>query len=398
MEKLISLMKETFCKAAGSASPYGHKVDLANFGNIMRELDDTFSCQRYGEIKLRTLMEHFSSGILLEKDSSVEPPRYFITLTGEPKAEGWNPPVQEEDFYDFAFIRYDKYRELAALAMPEDWSSVRDGAKEFGLLESYIHHTFNRLLYEGKIVYSKDRAFAALNTGLVDSLFRPIYALFVPNYVPGRQKWFLQAFCVEGGDAGKVLVRSFSRMPERAEYFTDYSELFYDMRVGRPLIDLEHVVIENAERLPLKFFQRLNFENFECRDCSTMSEAELRAYKAELKAEFEERDIEAYATAKMYIDRAVDEALARVVWNYKTAIPMYYPKQKSMSLLLPLRFSKRSSRPDVALVVQRMEGSGRYQGHTILTLDMAYSNARLLCRPDSDWLTIKNVTGRTENE
>ena len=27
-----------------------------------------------------------------------------------------------------------------------------------------------------------------------------------------------------------------------------------------------------------------------------------------------------------------------------------------------------------------------YVGKTILTLDMAYSNARLITRPDSDWL------------
>ena len=391
MEKLIILIKKAFCKAADSDTPFGHRVDLALFGNVMKELDENFSCQKYGEIKLRSLLERFSEGLLLEKDSSTEPPRYFVSLTGEPKTEEWTPPLQEEDFYDFAFIRADKYKELASLAMDEDWSSSRDGVvREFGLLESYIRHTCNRLLYEKKIVYSKDGMYAALNTGLVDSLFRPIYALLVPNHIPGKQKWFLQAFCVEGGDAGKVLVRTFPRMPERASYFSDYSELFYDMRVGPPLVDLEHVVIENAERLPLKFFQRLNFETFACKDCSKMNEAELKAYKAELKTEFEERDLEAYATAKMYIDRAVDEALARVVWNYKTAIPMYYPKQKSMSLLLPLCFSKRTSRPDAALVVQRMEDSGRYQGHTILTLDMAYSNARLLCRPDSDWLTLEN--------
>ena len=29
-----------------------------------------------------------------------------------------------------------------------------------------------------------------------------------------------------------------------------------------------------------------------------------------------------------------------------------------------------------------------YQGHTCLTLDMAYNNARLIAKPESNWLSI----------
>lgn len=32
-------------------------------------------------------------------------------------------------------------------------------------------------------------------------------------------------------------------------------------------------------------------------------------------------------------------------------------------------------------------GDGAYRGHTVLTLEMAYTNARLVARPDSEWLT-----------
>ncbi|MGK7924441.1 MAG: DUF3825 domain-containing protein [Spirulina sp.] len=42
------------------------------------------------------------------------------------------------------------------------------------------------------------------------------------------------------------------------------------------------------------------------------------------------------------------------------------------------------SRADVALVITRTDGV--YSGETILTLDMAYNNARLLARPDTEWL------------
>jgi hypothetical protein len=82
---------------------------------------------------------------------------------------------------------------------------------------------------------------------------------------------------------------------------------------------------------------------------------------------------------------ALDVALRRTRWNFKTAIPMYYPRKRNVSLLLPLGLLSDES-IDVALVVERTP-VGNYLGHTILPLDWAYNNARLVCRPDSDWLT-----------
>jgi hypothetical protein len=40
---------------------------------------------------------------------------------------------------------------------------------------------------------------------------------------------------------------------------------------------------------------------------------------------------------------------------------------------------------DLALVVNRDENS--YVAHTVLTLDQAFNNARLLAKPDREWLT-----------
>ena len=45
---------------------------------------------------------------------------------------------------------------------------------------------------------------------------------------------------------------------------------------------------------------------------------------------------------------------------------------------------------DLALVVER-QPSGSYQGQTILPLDIAYSNSRLVARPDSDWLQTDTI-------
>ena len=63
-----------------------------------------------------------------------------------------------------------------------------------------------------------------------------------------------------------------------------------------------------------------------------------------------------------------------------------------MSLLLPLDLTD-DERPDVALVVELVE-SGAYLGQTILTMNMAYNNARLISRPDSDWLNTSIQQGQ----
>lgn len=71
--------------------------------------------------------------------------------------------------------------------------------------------------------------------------------------------------------------------------------------------------------------------------------------------------------------------------NFRTAIPSCYPRMNAMSLLLPLCLVDELH-ADAALVVQLM-ASGDYRGQTILTMEQAYMNARLICRPDSDRLT-----------
>ena len=95
------------------------------------------------------------------------------------------------------------------------------------------------------------------------------------------------------------------------------------------------------------------------------------------------------------LEDAVDTARRRVRWNYKAAIPSYYPRDNAMSFLLPLCLL-RDNEADAALVVQ-LTPSGNYQGQTILTMRQAYQNARLICRPDSDWLTPARA-GRDERE
>lgn len=109
-----------------------------------------------------------------------------------------------------------------------------------------------------------------------------------------------------------------------------------------------------------------------------------------------EEDAKYFRRLRNSLEDAVETACRRVRWNFKTAIPSYYPRANAMSLLLPLDVTE-DNLADAALVVQLMP-SGNYQGQTILTMRQAYANARLICRPDSDWLTTSSQTPTSPDE
>jgi hypothetical protein len=81
------------------------------------------------------------------------------------------------------------------------------------------------------------------------------------------------------------------------------------------------------------------------------------------------------------ITKSIELATKRVKRNYKTAIPNFYDGK--IQFLLPLcMLTKKDA--DLALVVNKEELV--YTAHTLLTLDQAYNNARLLAKPDREWL------------
>ena len=69
--------------------------------------------------------------------------------------------------------------------------------------------------------------------------------------------------------------------------------------------------------------------------------------------------------------------------NYKVAIPDWY--EGKIQLLLPLNITS-DIEADLALVADKDKERKIYRIKTALSMDMAYINARLICRPDRDWL------------
>jgi hypothetical protein len=245
---------------------------------------------------------------------------------------------------NFAYVHdFDqKLDELASLAQPENWD-YRHTFSSFQLpvLYSYFHYTFARLHEEGKIAYSANEDKACFNTGLVTLNQEEIFAYCVPNKNPGQQPWFLARFCKE---SDRELL-AFGQLPAIAHYFDDPSELLYNTNLDLRK-NVDHIIDDNKARFPDPF-NSMN-DNFQLR---------------------------------IALDGAIEHAKRRVSRNYKTAVPQYY--QGRIQLLLPLCMTNRS-KADLALVVYRQ--GDVYLSSTCLTLDMAYNNARLLARPDTEWL------------
>lgn len=86
-----------------------------------------------------------------------------------------------------------------------------------------------------------------------------------------------------------------------------------------------------------------------------------------------------------YLRGALENLIPKIRRNYKVAIPVYYVQEQRMQLLLP--FNSATNANDVScFLVERDDALRTYRIKTIFDLDQAYFSARLITRPDRDWL------------
>ena len=178
---------------------------------------------------------------------------------------------------------------------------------------------------------------------------------------------------------------TFAQLPERAEYIQSVTDLIFD-NARELYVDTHHVVVDNVDRLPMGFLRAQMYDRPEL----VALLDELEAASSPARSDYDrlregmEEDPELLYRLNNRLDDAVRLARKRTQWNYRTAVPCYYPTANEMSLLLPLCLQNPRV-PDAALVVS-IAPSGSYQGETVLTMQQAYLDARLICRPENDWL------------
>lgn len=240
----------------------------------------------------------------------------------------------------------DTLEQLANLAESEEWTGASPTEEPRPILDNYLKYTYQRLVMEQKIAATPDGEFAAFNTGLLTIHGEDIFGLFQRNQRPDVQPWFFKRWATE---SDRDILRYFGEeQPEMAEYVTGSGDLVFDWR--RPLkLAYEHILNDNLERFPPE-----------------LANLPMRARQA--------------------LDHAVDLTRKRARRNYKIIVPQWYPRSAEIGaqFLMPLDLTG-TGEADLALVVSAV-GDAAYRGDTVLTLEMAYINARLVARPDSAWL------------
>ena len=228
----------------------------------------------------------------------------------------------------FFNVNWNNYTsQLSSIAAKESWSNST--YPNNGILANYIVKTYNKLQSERNVVFGQD--YALFNTGLFTKYYEAIYA-----YQKGSDIQFLTSY-----ELNNIGVKE---RPERANYFSNPELLLFDWHY--PIdVQYKHILEDdnNRKRLPNELLNSNNLVTI--------------------------------------LNGAIDTMKKRVSSNYKLAIPQYYDGK--IQLLLPLCLLS-DNKADVAIAVSKKDNC--YQGHTCLTLDMAYNNARLIAKPESNWL------------
>lgn len=257
-------------------------------------------------------------------------------------------------------------RELESKCIPENWGY------DSSILHNYVNQLFaavakrylerdgsnNNDYYEGVFISDNDQ-FMCFHTGLVTTNFDTIFGKFERNRAVAMQPWVFKGWLTEYELRRE---RIFRLMPERFVFFQQFHELYYNPAISITIYTT-HILSEDESHGRLHML-------------------------------FPEADNTMLLT---YLDGAISKMKSRVSQNSRTVVPQFFNGR--IQLLLPLSFTADRT---VSLVIPveksevplrageerdpRNPAHWQYLGATVLTVEMAYNNARLLNSLESEWL------------
>lgn len=272
--------------------------------------------------------------------------------------------MREDVFLGTAEKYNQKLEMLAKMAQPEKWTykKVRD-VDPYRILRNYIQFTYNRIDEENKFIVSPDGKFKCMNTGLLTMYNQEIVAIFSENDRKDKQPWFLNGFFKE---TDKFFTTNFSTLPSLADYSNNVKDLIYDNSLELNLRK-EHIIDDNFERF-----------------------VEAGGYSSK-------------EVISVLLDAAKGTLEKKLKRNFKLALPFYYHNtetgENKIQLLAPLYFPGAPVR--LALVLNKVQSDAKeyYEGVTVLPVEWAYMNSRLIVKPDEEWAKIMDEIDTTvEND
>lgn len=275
------------------------------------------------------------------------------------------------------------FNSLAQKAMQENWRwSGANSVYDQPILKSYLEFTYYRLLDEDEKIEDEEKKKIVryngkvyFNSGLLDRNFRQIIVVaeetsFEKTYpVVGTCRWELLTNLCAYSHSEQEIARVFhpGELPALATYFEDCSQVVFNARYSIQMND-NHIFEDGVARGRLPKYQ---------------------AEYERVRGNETEKDLLLGRIARDF-DSACQRAKLMAERNYKLAVPQFWKETGEIQFLLPIYLGEReeAESPQCALVLS-LDKSGRrpyYRGETILTLDMAYNNTRLIAKPDVFWL------------
>lgn len=258
--------------------------------------------------------------------------------------ESVNKSKNYERIFDFAFCgTYEGYSKminyLSSIADQEKWTY---GEEENNILKKYINGTFKRCYVQNKIIYSNDKSSACFNTGLLTPNCNDIICLFSKNKKTGVQPWFLRGFF---DITDRKFMDLFDTVPELATYTDNYKDYYFNPDIPI-IINSNHILDEHWDRIS-----------------SVISLSK--------------------PMVKSLLIGVLEETKKKIKRNMRLVVPQYYNDR--IMYLLPLVFPVEESTVTMALAIELTQ-LNQYRANTIFTREMAYEKARLLMKPEANWL------------
>ena len=253
-------------------------------------------------------------------------------------------------------------KRLASMAEPEKWTyaAVRD-TDPYRILRNYFEFTYYRLVEENKLICSADGKSMCANTGLLTIYNQEIVAIFTEYTGTLDCKWYLKGFF---RTSDSDFTDRFSAIPRIADFTKDVRELVYDKGL-EIVVQKQHIIDDNYARF--------------------------------VQAGYTEREL-----INVLLDAAIRTIKIKLARNYKLALPFYYHNtetdERKIQLLAPLYFPGAPVK--LALVLDRIkqDGNEHYEAITVLPVEWAYMNARVIVRPEDEWARIIDESGDFDEE
>lgn len=260
---------------------------------------------------------------------------------------------QGQDFLD----------EIANAIIPETWEyNSRQSQIHHPILKSYLENTLNKLVKESrsdrpdKVVYSNNHKTALFNSNLLDKYFHDVLIAGRVEFYSTGEPLIHNPKMVKGGLT--ELGFDGTVTPQPPQYFEDVNDVIFQTSwvVERDFCTFEHIIDKRRNRFPL------------------------------------EHQGKASAVLASMLDRAIDMAVILAKRNHNIVAPMYRPQTDIIQLLMPIYLNGiYSDHPDFALILTPDKTHKIYKPETIIPLDPAYQNARLIAKPDESWLNPNKI-------